>query len=75
MERRSHSVDATPVDLIDEEHIPNFDPRAVLQVRPGQTFNNKYTIVGKVGWGTASTVWIAEDLQPYVLYSTIERPK
>lgn len=68
MERKSHSADAIPADLIDEEHIPNFDPRAVLHVRPGQTFINRYRTIGKVGWGTASTVWIAEDLQRCVLF-------
>jgi hypothetical protein len=72
MERRLHHSDANLADLVDEERIPDFDSRAFLPVRPGQTFINKYRTIGKVGWGTASTVWIAEVLQPCVLTLTLK---
>src|ERR1700761_3007364 len=75
MRRKSHSSSAVPDDLVDEEHIPGFDPRAFLPVRPGQMFIDRYRTIGKVGWGTASTAWIAEDLQRCVRVLSNKDPK
>ena len=56
-----------PTDLpIEEERIPGYDPRRFLHVNPGDVLNNRYKMVVKVGWGTNSTVWLAQDTQRYV---------
>ncbi|KUJ14194.1 CMGC protein kinase [Mollisia scopiformis] len=53
-----------PADTpIDEERIPGYDPKRFLPVNPGDLLNNRYKIVVKVGWGTTSTVWLAQDTQ------------
>jgi len=57
-----------PADApIEEERIPGYDPKRFLPVNPGDLLNNRYKIVAKVGWGTTSTVWLAQDTQRYVL--------
>jgi hypothetical protein len=57
-----------PADVpIEEERIPGYDPKRFLPVNPGDLLNNRYKIVVKVGWGTTSTVWLAQDTQRYVL--------
>ena len=52
---------------IEEERIPGYDPKRFLSVNPGDLLNNRYKIVMKLGWGTTSTVWLAQDTQRYVL--------
>jgi hypothetical protein len=52
---------------IEEERIPGYDPKRFLPVNPGDLLNNRYKIVVKLGWGTTSTVWLAQDTQRYVL--------
>ncbi|KAH6712576.1 CMGC protein kinase [Leptodontidium sp. MPI-SDFR-AT-0119] len=53
-----------PADVsIEEERVPGYDPRRFLPVNPGDLLNHRYKIVAKVGWGTTSTVWLAQDTQ------------
>ena len=64
----SRSPKILPTDApIEEERIPGYDPRRFLPVNPGDILNKRYRIVAKVGWGTTSTVWLAQDTQRYVL--------
>lgn len=53
-----------PADvLIEEERVPGYRPEFYYPADPGQVLNNRYKILTKIGWGTASTVWLAEDLE------------
>jgi len=53
-----------PVDvLVEEERVPGYRPEFYYPANPGEVLNNRYKILTKVGWGTASTVWLAEDLK------------
>lgn len=52
---------------IEEEGVPGYNPKRFLPVNPGDLLNNRYKIVAKVGWGTSSTVLLAQDTQRYVL--------
>jgi len=64
----SRSPTILPADApIEEERIPGYEPKRFLPVNPGDLLNNRYKIVVKVGWGTTSTVWLAQDTQRYVL--------
>jgi serine/threonine-protein kinase SRPK3 len=64
----SSSPTILPADIpIEEETIPGFNSRNFYPVNPGDLLNNRYRIVAKVGWGTTSTVWLAQDTQQYVL--------
>jgi serine/threonine protein kinase len=64
----SRSPTILPADVpIEEERIPGYDPKRFLPVNPGDLLNNRYKIMVKLGWGTTSTVWLAQDTQRYVL--------
>ncbi|KAG0648290.1 Serine threonine-kinase SRPK [Hyphodiscus hymeniophilus] len=49
--------------LVEEERVPGYRPEFYYPANPGEVVNNRYKILTKVGWGTASTVWLAEDLE------------
>jgi hypothetical protein len=51
--------------LVEEERVPGYRPEFCYPENPGEVLNNCYKILTKVGWGTASTVWLAEDLERY----------
>jgi serine/threonine protein kinase len=58
-----------PADvLIEEERIPGYNPKNFYPVNPGDLLNNRYRILSKIGWGTTSTVWLAQDTQRCVLW-------
>lgn len=48
---------------IEEETIPDYVASRYYPVRLGETFQDRYQIVGKLGYGTTSTVWLARDLR------------
>ena len=52
---------------IEEELIPDYNPKTFYPVNPGDILDDRYRVVAKVGWGTTSTVWLARDTRPYVL--------
>ncbi|KAK3649216.1 hypothetical protein LTR56_007056 [Elasticomyces elasticus] len=47
--------------LIEEETLPSYRPEKYYPVRFGDTFNNRYHVIGKLGYGAASTVWLCRD--------------
>lgn len=47
---------------IEEETIPEYVASHYYPVRLGEIFRDRYQIVGKLGFGTTSTVWLARDL-------------
>lgn len=46
---------------IEEENIPGYKAQHFYPVRIGQTFMGKYQVLGKLGCGGTSTVWLAHD--------------
>ncbi|KAM5441437.1 hypothetical protein MferCBS31731_003508 [Microsporum ferrugineum] len=50
-------------EKIEEETLPTYIPDKYYPVRLGQIFQNRYQVVGKVGYGVFSTVWLARDFQ------------
>ena len=48
--------------LIHEEMIPDYDPRYFYHPHPGATLDGRYELKAKIGWGTSSTVWLAQDI-------------
>jgi len=48
---------------IEEETIPLYVADRYYPVRIGEVFNSRYQVVGKLGYGTTSTVWLCRDLQ------------
>lgn len=51
-----------PSILIEEESIPNYKAQKYYPVRIGEVFNDRYQVVGKLGYGSSSTVWLCRDL-------------
>jgi hypothetical protein len=49
--------------LVEEERVPGYRPECYYPAKPGQILNGRHKILTKIGWGTASTVWLAEDLE------------
>ena len=46
---------------IEEETIPIYTPYRYHPVSIGDTFNKRYVVVSKLGYGVLSTVWFAKD--------------
>ncbi|KUJ06460.1 CMGC protein kinase [Mollisia scopiformis] len=47
--------------LLEEERLPGYNYKNFYPVNPGDVFNKRYKMISKLGWGTSSTVWLAQD--------------
>ena len=47
---------------IEEETVPWYDSKHFYPVRIGEVFQSRYQVVGKLGYGAYSTVWLCRDL-------------
>lgn len=63
---RGFDVFSAP-DVLDEERFKGFSTGRYYPVNIGDVFRSRYQIIGKLGYGITSTVWLARDLQ-YVLF-------
>ncbi|KAK8169090.1 kinase-like domain-containing protein [Phyllosticta citrichinensis] len=48
---------------VEEETLPDYVASRYYPVRIGEIFRDRYQIVGKLGFGATSTVWLARDLR------------
>lgn len=54
--------------LLEEEQFDEFKAGNYCPVNIGDIFaSNKYQVVGKLGFGSTSTVWLAQNLQYFPL--------
>ncbi|KKZ63881.1 hypothetical protein EMCG_01834 [[Emmonsia] crescens] len=59
----------TGFDIVDaskkfeEETLPDYHPADYYPAQIGQVLADRYQIVGKLGYGVASTVWLGRDIQ------------
>jgi len=53
-------------ERIEEEDVPNYKAERFCPVQLGNVFQSRYKVVSKLGFGTASTIWLCRDLE-YVL--------
>ncbi|KAL5366226.1 kinase-like protein [Aspergillus floccosus] len=60
---------------LEEENLPWYSPDNFYPVKIGQVFRSRYRVVGKLGYGGYSTVWLCRDLQQhtYVTLKVFER--
>lgn len=49
--------------IVEEEGLPYFEVGGYYPVDVGEIFASRYAVVGKLGFGTYSTVWLARDLK------------
>ncbi|KAI1307727.1 kinase domain protein [Xylaria venustula] len=52
-------------EKFEEERLKDYDATRYYPVRIGEVFANRYQVVGKLGFGYFSTVWLARDLQKH----------
>ncbi|POR38204.1 Kinase domain-containing protein [Tolypocladium paradoxum] len=58
----SPTPESIPPDvLVDEEIVPGYDRKAFYKAHPGEVLDGRYKLKAKIGWGSSSTVWLAED--------------
>ncbi|KAF4166633.1 hypothetical protein CNMCM6936_006340 [Aspergillus lentulus] len=57
----------SPSKILDEERFDEFKKGQFYPVNIGDVFGAKYQIIGKLGFGVTSTVWLARDLEYAVL--------
>ncbi|KAL2212720.1 serine threonine protein kinase, CMGC group [Sarocladium strictum] len=48
---------------IEEERVPGYVASRYYPVRIGEVLRDRYQVVGKLGFGASSTVWLARDLE------------
>ncbi|KAF2671446.1 CMGC protein kinase [Microthyrium microscopicum] len=57
---------------IEEEILPGYDFKRFYHPNPGDILDKRFKLKAKLGWGTSSTVWLAQDIRwrltskPYV---------
>lgn len=50
-------------EKIEEERVPAYQAERFYPVRLGEVIKSRYQIVAKLGFGTASTIWLCRDLE------------
>ena len=48
---------------LEEENLPDYDEDAFYPMALGDVLVGRYQVVGKLGFGTSSTVWLARDMK------------
>lgn len=48
---------------IEEEAIPGYIAARYYPTKIGEIFKSRYQVVGKLGFGASSTVWLARDME------------
>ncbi|KAF3029615.1 hypothetical protein E8E12_000943, partial [Didymella heteroderae] len=54
-------------EKIEEEQIPNYKAERFYPVQLGEVLQSRYQVVAKLGFGTASTIWLCRDLEADLL--------
>ena len=48
---------------VEEETLPDYVASRYYPANVGEVLRDRYQVVGKLGYGTSSTVWLARDLR------------
>jgi serine/threonine-protein kinase SRPK3 len=54
---------STFADAIEEERLPRYRPERFYPVSIGQVFHQRYKVLAKLGFGSQSTTWLAQDIK------------
>lgn len=63
MTHTSVSIDIEPSLAIEKETVRGYKAEHYYPVQIGHVFQDRYRVIGKLGYGSASTVWLCRDLQ------------
>lgn len=65
------TLDATKIE---EEDLPSYVPEDYYPVYIGEVFGSRYQVVGKLGFGVNSTVWLCRDLRQELELHLFDQP-
>lgn len=54
---------------IEEETLPDYDAEHFYPIHIGDNLNARYSVLGKLGYGITSTVWLCRDLKYTIIAS------
>ncbi|RMZ76467.1 hypothetical protein DV738_g4873, partial [Chaetothyriales sp. CBS 135597] len=49
--------------LVEEETLSRYNPKHYYPIKLGEILHERYRVIGKLGFGSASTVWLCRDLK------------
>ncbi len=49
--------------MLEEEHFEDFEAGLYYPMTIGEVLASRYQVIGKLGFGSTSTVWLARDMQ------------
>lgn len=61
--RYASKMDLTRPLLLEEETLDFYSPDQFYPVAVGEVLNSSYKVVGKLGYGAQSTVWLCRDVR------------
>ncbi|KAJ6109130.1 kinase domain protein [Penicillium sp. IBT 16267x] len=65
--RHLNALEMDPASPVEEESLPFYQPEQFYPVKIGELLNAKYRVIGKLGYGSYSTMWLCRDAhQKYV---------
>jgi serine/threonine protein kinase len=65
--KSTHTTGMEPSQPFEEERLPWYSADQFYPVRIGEMFESKYKVVGKLGYGAYSTVWLCRNVQYAIL--------
>lgn len=57
----SYLKSSSPSTHFEEQSLPDYDPRQYYPAKLGDIYRGRYEVVGKLGYGSCSTVWLCHD--------------
>lgn len=69
--RQVNSIQApkkNPSQPFEEESLPWYDAAQFYPVRIGETIDSRYRVIGKLGYGAYSTVWLCRNVKYLLLF-------
>jgi hypothetical protein len=56
-------VSIDPSRVVEEEKVRGYKAEHYYPVHVGEVFQDRYSVISKIGYGSASTVWLCRDLR------------
>lgn len=57
----TQSLHMNTASVIEEERLPLYKPEQFYPVHIGEVLSSRYQVLGKLGYGSYSTVWLCRD--------------
>ena len=58
--------------VVEEETLSAYQSRHYYPIRLGDVLDDRYKVIGKLGFGSASTVWLCRDVQKQYKYAALK---